>query len=69
VPDRGARGQGLRPVDRRQLTLIELTIDGGPPRHTHTRKDESFHEELSAALADADTARVRTLQRSSGIVR
>jgi mannose-6-phosphate isomerase-like protein (cupin superfamily) len=25
------------------LTLIEATIDGGPPRHTHTREDESFY--------------------------
>ena len=25
------------------LTLIEVAIDGGPPRHTHTREDESFY--------------------------
>jgi mannose-6-phosphate isomerase-like protein (cupin superfamily) len=25
------------------LTLLEATIDGGPPRHTHTREDESFY--------------------------
>jgi mannose-6-phosphate isomerase-like protein (cupin superfamily) len=25
------------------LTLIELAIDDGPPRHTHTREDESFY--------------------------
>ena len=31
------------------LTLIEATIDGGPPRHTHTREDESFYV-LSGAL-------------------
>jgi mannose-6-phosphate isomerase-like protein (cupin superfamily) len=24
------------------LTVIEATIDGGPPRHTHSREDESF---------------------------
>jgi mannose-6-phosphate isomerase-like protein (cupin superfamily) len=31
------------------LTLIEATIDGGPPRHTHTREDESFYV-LTGAL-------------------
>jgi mannose-6-phosphate isomerase-like protein (cupin superfamily) len=31
------------------LTLIEATIDGGPPRHIHTREDESFYV-LSGAL-------------------
>lgn len=25
------------------LTVIETTIDGGPPRHLHTREDESFY--------------------------
>jgi mannose-6-phosphate isomerase-like protein (cupin superfamily) len=25
------------------LTVIETTIDGGPPRHTHSREDESFY--------------------------
>jgi len=23
--------------------VIEITIDGGPPRHTHSREDESFY--------------------------
>jgi len=26
-----------------QLTVITLSIDGGPPRHTHTREDESIY--------------------------
>jgi mannose-6-phosphate isomerase-like protein (cupin superfamily) len=25
------------------LTVMEATIDGGPPRHTHSREDESFY--------------------------
>jgi len=25
------------------LTVMELAVDGGPPRHTHTREDESFY--------------------------
>ncbi len=32
------------------LTVMTLTVDGGPPRHTHTREDESiflFTGELS----------------------
>ncbi len=31
------------------LTLLEATIDGGPPRHMHTREDESFYV-LTGAL-------------------
>jgi quercetin dioxygenase-like cupin family protein len=31
------------------LTLIEATIDGGPPRQTHTREDESLYV-LTGAL-------------------
>jgi mannose-6-phosphate isomerase-like protein (cupin superfamily) len=23
--------------------VTELAVDGGPPRHTHTREDESFY--------------------------
>ena len=26
-----------------QLTVFTLSIDGGPPRHTHTREDESIY--------------------------
>jgi mannose-6-phosphate isomerase-like protein (cupin superfamily) len=25
------------------VTVMELAVDGGPPRHTHTREDESFY--------------------------
>jgi mannose-6-phosphate isomerase-like protein (cupin superfamily) len=25
------------------LTVIDVTVNGGPPRHTHTREDESFY--------------------------
>jgi mannose-6-phosphate isomerase-like protein (cupin superfamily) len=31
------------------LTLLEVTLNGGPPTHTHTREDESFYV-LSGAL-------------------
>ena len=31
------------------LTLIEATIDGGPPKHTHTHEDESCYV-LTGAL-------------------
>ena len=48
-----AAGQGLAP-DRPdlkasagstggQLTVFTLVVDGGPPRHTHTREDESIY--------------------------
>jgi hypothetical protein len=26
---------------RGQFTVFTLSVDGGPPRHTHTREDES----------------------------
>lgn len=26
-----------------QLTVFTLAVDGGPPRHTHTREDESIY--------------------------
>src|SRR5215475_8223498 len=26
-----------------QLTVFTLSVDGGPPRHTHTREDESIY--------------------------
>jgi quercetin dioxygenase-like cupin family protein len=55
-PPRGyvlAAGRGLAP-DRPdlkasagstggQLTVFTLAVDGGPPRHTHTREDESIY--------------------------
>jgi mannose-6-phosphate isomerase-like protein (cupin superfamily) len=38
-PDVKASGQSTGG----SLTVIEAAIDGGPPRHTHTREDESFY--------------------------
>jgi mannose-6-phosphate isomerase-like protein (cupin superfamily) len=47
-PGEGVPGQGpdVKASGRStggSLTVIEATIDGGPPRHTHTREDESFY--------------------------
>jgi len=47
-PGEGAPGRGpeVKASGRStagSLTVIEATIDGGPPRHTHTREDESFY--------------------------
>ena len=39
TPDVRASGQSTGG----SLTVMELSIDGGPPRHTHTREDESFY--------------------------
>jgi mannose-6-phosphate isomerase-like protein (cupin superfamily) len=39
TPDVKASGQSTGG----SLTVMELVIDGGPPRHTHTREDESFY--------------------------
>ncbi len=43
VPDRGPEVKASRWSTGGSLTLIEFTIDGGPPKHTHTREDESFY--------------------------
>jgi len=47
-PGEGVRGRGpeVKASGRStggSLTVIEITIDGGPPRHTHSREDESFY--------------------------
>jgi len=125
VPDQGPEVKASGRSTGGSLTLIELAIESGPPRHTHAREDESFYvltgtlevecgddrfqagpgsfvflprnlphafrsvggpatallivtpggldeyfAELSAALAaNADTGRVRTIQRAYGITR
>jgi quercetin dioxygenase-like cupin family protein len=43
VPGRGPEVKASGESTAGSLTLIELTIDGGPPRHTHAREDESFY--------------------------
>jgi mannose-6-phosphate isomerase-like protein (cupin superfamily) len=43
VPDRGPHVKASGLSTGRSLTVMELAVDGGPPRHTHTREDESFY--------------------------
>jgi len=43
VPGRGPDVKASGRSTGGSLTVIEATIDGGPPRHTHTREDESFY--------------------------
>jgi mannose-6-phosphate isomerase-like protein (cupin superfamily) len=43
VPDRGPEAKASGRSTGGSLTVIEATIDGGPPRHTHSREDESFY--------------------------
>jgi mannose-6-phosphate isomerase-like protein (cupin superfamily) len=43
VPGRGPEVKASGHSTGGSLTLIEVTIDGGPPRHTHTREDESLY--------------------------
>ena len=43
VPDRGPEVKASGLSTGGSLTVIEATIDGGPPRHTHSREDESFY--------------------------
>jgi mannose-6-phosphate isomerase-like protein (cupin superfamily) len=43
VPDRGSDVKASGRSTGGSLTVMELAVDGGPPRHTHTREDESFY--------------------------
>ncbi len=49
VADRSPRVKASGRSTGGSLTLIETTIDGGPPRHTHSREDENFYV-LTGAL-------------------
>jgi mannose-6-phosphate isomerase-like protein (cupin superfamily) len=43
VPDQGPEVKASGRSTGGSLTLIEVAIDGGPPRHIHSREDESFY--------------------------
>ncbi|HEX8859102.1 MAG TPA: cupin domain-containing protein [Actinomycetes bacterium] len=43
VPGRGPEVKASGQSTAGSLTVIEVSIDGGPPRHTHTHEDESFY--------------------------
>ena len=43
VPERGSDVKASGRSTGGSLTVMELAVDGGPPRHTHTREDESFY--------------------------
>jgi mannose-6-phosphate isomerase-like protein (cupin superfamily) len=43
APDRSPEVKASGRSTAGSLTLIEVAIDGGPPRHIHTREDESFY--------------------------
>ncbi len=43
VPNRSPRVKASRQSTGGSLTLLKLTIEGGPRRHVHTREDESFY--------------------------
>jgi len=43
VPGRGPDVKASGRSTGGSLTVMEFAIDGGPPRHTHTREDESFY--------------------------
>jgi mannose-6-phosphate isomerase-like protein (cupin superfamily) len=52
VPGRGPDVKASGRSTGGSLTVIEATIDGGPPRHTHSREDESFY--LLAGTLDVE---------------
>jgi mannose-6-phosphate isomerase-like protein (cupin superfamily) len=43
VPDRRPDVKASGRSTGGSLTVIEAAIDGGPPKHTHSREDESFY--------------------------
>ena len=43
VSDRGSDVKASGRSTGGSLTVMELALDGGPPRHTHTREDESLY--------------------------
>ena len=43
VPGRGREVKASGRSTGGSLTVIEVTVDAGPPRHTHSREDESLY--------------------------
>ena len=43
VPGRGSEVKASGRSTGGSLTVIEITVDQGPPKHTHTREDESIY--------------------------
>ena len=43
VPDRTPDVKASGRSTGGSVTVMELAVDGGPPRHTHTREHESFY--------------------------
>ena len=43
VPDRDSEVKASGRSTGGSLTVIEFTVDEGPPKHTHTREDESIY--------------------------
>jgi quercetin dioxygenase-like cupin family protein len=43
VPGRGSELKASGRSTGGSLTVMEITVSQGPPKHTHTREDESFY--------------------------
>ena len=43
VPGRGSDVKASGRATGGSLTVMEITVEQGPPRHLHTREDESFY--------------------------
>jgi mannose-6-phosphate isomerase-like protein (cupin superfamily) len=59
VPDRAPEVKASGRSTGGSLTVIETTIDGGPPRHTHSREDESFYVLTGALEVECGEDRLR----------
>jgi quercetin dioxygenase-like cupin family protein len=52
VPGGGAEVRASGRSTGGSLTLIEITVEQGPPRHTHTREGESLYVMTGALSVD-----------------
>src|SRR6266536_2121912 len=66
VPDRESEVKASGRSTGRSLTVIEVTVDEGPPRHTHTREHESLYVFTGALYVECGEDR---FEAGQGLVR
>jgi mannose-6-phosphate isomerase-like protein (cupin superfamily) len=58
VPERWSEVKASGQSTGGSLTVIETTVDEGPPKHTHTREDESFYVFTGALYVECGEDRI-----------
>jgi mannose-6-phosphate isomerase-like protein (cupin superfamily) len=64
VPDRAPEVKASGRSTGGSLTVMEITVDQGPPKHTHTREDESFYVFTGALYVECGEDRFEAGQGS-----